>query len=67
MINGECVLHRPHCYLLSNWSALFVAVPRVGEYVEDGDGVRHRVLSVTHAMHEGKPFIKVDLGSSTDD
>lgn len=59
MIKGRCFTNLDG-FGYADWPELFVAVPRVGEWVESGYK-RLRVVSVTHSIRNNEPFITVEL------
>lgn len=59
-INGYCKTNLDD-YKREDWPTKFVAVPRVGDWVESKGGKILAVVKVTHRMVAGEPSIAVEL------
>ena len=48
MIRATCVSNRDEFRSSGGWPEIFVDLPRIGDYVENGNGLRMKVFSITH-------------------
>lgn len=60
MIRGYCRTNLDD-FKREKWPEMFVAVPRVGEYVRSEDGKELRVIRVIHQQAALEPYPKIEV------